>query len=183
MSTVFWTIGHSTRPIDEFIALLKAHGILQFVDVRTVPKSRHNPQFNTDLLAKSLTNAGLAYLHRPDLGGLRKASKDSINMGWRNESFRGYADYMQTDEFWSALEGLMDRRAETRPLHVAIMCAEAVPWRCHRFLIADALVSRGYEVRHIMTQTKADRHQLTSFATLQNGSLHYPDPEAASRLF
>jgi uncharacterized protein (DUF488 family) len=180
LSATFWTIGHSTRPIEEFIGLLKAHGVRQLIDVRTIPQSRHNPQFNTDQLAKRLKKGGLAYLHMPDLGGLRKAKKDSINLGWRNESFRGYADYMQTDEFWSALEGLI---ASGQNKNTAIMCAEAVPWRCHRSLIADALVVRGCEVWHIMSETKADRHQLTPFATYRNGLLHYPALNAAPRLF
>lgn len=195
MPSIIWTIGHSTRPIDEFMTLLNAHHIQRLVDVRTVPRSRHNPQFNTEQLAQSLRQAGLNYVHMPQLGGLRKPKKDSINLGWRNASFRGYADYMPTEEFQRALEQLMaygtktsfspahPGRAETRPFRVAIMCAEAVPWRCHRSLIADTLVTRDWEVRHIMSETKADRHRLTAFATLENGSLLYPDPEASSRLF
>ena len=179
MAHQLWTIGHSTRPIDEFINLLTAHRVHRLVDVRTVARSRHNPQFNTDTLAKSLAEAGLSYQHSPSLGGLRKAKKDSINLGWRNESFRGYADYMQTEEFQRALEELM---AYGTGMKTAIMCAEAVPWRCHRFLIADALVSRGCEVRHIMSETKADRHRLTSFATIEHGMVHYPDPNTAPRL-
>ena len=175
-----WTIGHSTRPIDEFIALLQAHAIAELIDVRTVPRSRHNPQFNTDTLAQSLRNKGIQYRHMPALGGLRKPNKDSRNAGWRNESFRGYADYMQTEEFQRAVEELM---AESRLHRTAVMCAEAVPWRCHRSLIADALVSRGWEVRHIMTESNADQHQLTSFAVSQNGTLTYPDPDAVPRLF
>jgi len=179
---ILWTIGHSTRPIDEFLDLLKAHGIQRLVDVRTVPKSRHNPQFNTDQLAKSLKKAGLTYSHMPQLGGLRKAKRDSINVGWRNASFRGYADYMQTDEFWIALKELM---ADSRRLKTAIMCAEAVPWRCHRSMIADALVSRGWTVKHIMSSTKADDHQLTSFAVIDRDRVTYPagnDP-GSPRLF
>lgn len=195
LSAILWTIGHSTRPIDEFIKLLQAHRIERLVDVRTVPRSRHNPQFNADTLAGSLAGVGISYRHAAKLGGLRKPKKDSLNRGWRNESFRGYADYMQTDEFWNALEALMadsrqtsvspshPGRAETRPLHVAIMCAEAVPWRCHRSLIADALVTRGCEVHHILSETRADRHQLTPFATYPNGMLHYPASNAAPRLF
>ena len=175
-----WIIGHSTRPIDEFIALLKAHTIAELIDVRTVPRSRHNPQFNTDTLAQSLRDSGIRYRHRPALGGLRKPKKDSINAGWRNESFRGYADYMQTEEFIRAVEELM---AESRLYRTAVMCAEAVPWRCHRSLISDALVSRGWEVRHIMTAEKSDPHHLTSFAVIENGALTYPDPDAPPRLF
>ncbi len=180
LDPTLWTIGHSTRPIEDFISLLHAHQIGLLVDVRTVPRSRHNPQFNTDVLAKSLKQIDLAYRHMPSLGGLRKAKKDSINMGWRNDSFRGYADYMQTDEFRSALEELM---ADSRLQPTAIMCAEAVPWRCHRSLIADALVIRGWEVKHIMTETKADPHHVTSFAIVEKGALYYPDPDAAPRLF
>lgn len=170
MSHILWTIGHSTRPIDEFVSLLKAHGIQQLVDVRTVPRSRHNPQFNTETLAQSLARTAIHYRHAGNLGGLRKSKKDSINTGWRNASFRGYADYMQTDEFRRALDELM---AESRLQHTAIMCAEAVPWRCHRNLIADALVTRDWEVQHIMSETKANRHRLTSFATAENGLLCY----------
>ena len=175
-----WTIGHSTRPIDELIGLLQTHGIQLLIDVRTVPRSRYNPQFNTEALAKSLGSATISYRHAAGLGGLRKPKRDSINTSWRNKSFRGYADYMQTEEFWQALNQLM---ADSRSQLTAIMCAEAVPWRCHRSLIADALVSRGSEVRHIMSEAKADPHRLTAFATLENGSILYLDPEASSRLF
>ena len=175
-----WTLGHSTRPIDEFIGLLRAHQIRLLVDVRTVPRSRYNPQFNTDTLAQSLLDAGLRHRHLPELGGLRKPKKDSVNDGWRNASFRGYADYMQTDEFVKALEELM---LESRLQPTAIMCAEAVPWRCHRSLIADALVIRGWDSLHIMSETKADPHQLTSFAHLEKGSLTYPKPTDLPSLF
>jgi len=168
-----WTIGHSTRPIGEFMNLLRAHEIRLLIDVRTIPRSRHNPQFNEDRLAKSLKEAGLLSLHMPALGGLRKALKDSINDGWRNASFRGYADYMQREEFQSALEELMAYGTDTR---TAIMCAEAVPWRCHRSLIADALVARGWEVRHILSQVKADEHRLTPFAVIDGDRLAYPQP-------
>ena len=143
------------------------------MDVRTIPRSRHNPQFNTDRLAESLQDTGLSSLHMPTLGGLRSARKDSINNGWRNASFRGYADYMQTAEFWNALEELM-MRARQDPS--AIMCAEAVPWRCHRSLIADALVTRGWEVRHIFSQVRADEHRLTRFAIIDGVTLVYPQP-------
>lgn len=177
-----WTIGHSTRPIDAFVALLKAHGIQHLVDVRTVPRSRHNPQFNTELLATSLKHVGIGYRHMPQLGGLRKASKDSINTAWRNASFRGYADYMQTDEFRQALDDL------TRQAHAgqtAIMCAEAVPWRCHRSLIGDALVSVGWTVLNIMTEKRADPHVLTPFARVDHQGVSYPAPadNEAPRLF
>ncbi len=180
MPNVLWTIGHSTRPIDEFISLLNAHGIRQLIDVRTIPRSRHNPQFNTDTLPKSLQHEGLLYEHMPRLGGLRRARKDSINMGWRNASFRGYADYMQTEQFREALEELM---AYGRHKKVAVMCAESMPWRCHRSLIADALMMRGWEIRHIMSETTADRHQLTPFAVVENDRLYYPQPTGGLRLF
>ena len=175
-----WTLGHSTRPIDEFIGLLRAHQISLLVDVRTVPRSSYNPQFNTDTLAQSLHDAGFRYRHLPALGGLRKPKKDSIDDGWRNTSFRGYADYMQMDEFLNALEALM---ADSRLQPTAIMCAEAVPWRCHRSLIADALLIRGWDSRHIMSETKADPHQLTSFAHLEKGMLTYPKPTDPPSLF
>lgn len=178
-----WTIGHSTRPIGEFTDLLRAHAINLLVDVRTVPRSRHNPQFNTEALAESLKEAGLGSIHMPALGGLRQPRKDSVNDGWRNASFRGYADYMQTDEFWDALEELM-KHGQQGP--TAIMCAEAVPWRCHRSLIADALASRGWTVRHILSPVKADEHRLTPFAVIDGNRLVYPqaaDPLAPPRLF
>lgn len=186
--STLWTIGHSTRPIDEFLSCLNAHGIQRLIDVRTVPRSRYNPQFNTEALAKSLAAVAVNYQHSADLGGLRKPKKDSLNTGWRNQSFRGYADYMASDAFKQALDTLIadslqppfspapSGRAETRPFRVAIMCAEAVPWRCHRSLIADALLSRGWEVRHIMSTTKADPHRMTSFARLESGLLFYPAP-------
>lgn len=168
-----WTIGHSNRPIGEFTELLRRHEIRLLVDVRTIPRSRHNPQFNADSLAESLKQAGLVTLHMPALGGLRKARKDSINNGWRNASFRGYADYMQTAEFRNALEELM---MHGRQGPSAIMCAEAVPWRCHRSLIADALVARGWEVRHVLSQIKIDEHRLTPFAVIEGDTLTYPQP-------
>lgn len=183
MQMTIWTIGHSTRPVDEFVALLKAHRIQRLVDVRTVPRSRHNPQFNTDMVAKSLKQAGLIYVHMPQLGGLRKAKKDSINTGWRNASFRGYADYMQTEAFWTALDELI---ADGKTSRTAIMCAEAVPWRCHRSLIADALVSRGWTVRHIMSAHEANPHRPTPFMEIVEGMLLYPkstDSSSAPRLF
>ncbi len=180
---MLWTIGHSTRPIDSFMALLRAHDIRQLVDVRTVPRSRHNPQFHTGPLARSLAVAEIVYRHAAALGGLRTPKKDSINAGWRNASFRGYADYMQTEQFQRALEELLAYSTDTK---TAIMCAEAVPWRCHRSLIADALVSRGWVVRHIMTDAKAELHRLTSFAVIGHNRLTYPSPhqsEDAPRLF
>jgi uncharacterized protein (DUF488 family) len=178
--TIIYTVGHSTRPIDEFLDLLHAHDIRLLVDVRTIPRSRHNPQFNTDTLAVSLADGGIAYQQAASLGGLRKPMNNSLNQGWRNQSFRGYADYMQTEAFWEGLDQLI---ANSRQGRTAIMCAEAVPWRCHRSLIADALVSRGWEARHLMSETKADPHRLTSFATIEKGLIRYPDPDAAPRLF
>ena len=175
-----WTIGHSTRPIDAFIDLLRAHRISLLIDVRTVPRSRYNPQFNRDTLAQSLRDAALQYCHLPELGGLRKPKKDSINDGWRNASFRGYADYMQTEEFQRALEELV---SYSRNKSTVIMCAEAVPWRCHRSLIADALVSRGWDIRHIMSPEKATPHVFTSFAHVEKGTLTYPKPTDPSSLF
>ncbi|HEY7128037.1 MAG TPA: DUF488 domain-containing protein [Nitrospira sp.] len=166
-----WTIGHSTKAINEFLALLKSHGITRLVDVRTIPRSRHNPQFDAHALDMSLEEAGITYIHQPQLGGLRKPKKDSINEGWKNASFRGYADYMQTELFWAALETLT-KAARNGP--TAIMCAEAVPWRCHRSLIADALASRAWTVRHIMTKTKADTHRMTRFAVIDHARIFYP---------
>ena len=175
-----WTIGHSTRPIGEFTDLLRAHQISLLVDVRTIPRSRHNSQFNTDTLTESLRKVGLVSLHMLALGGLRKAQKDSLNDGWRNAGFRGYADYMQTEEFQKALGELMAYSTDKK---TAIMCAEAVPWRCHRSLIADALVIRGWDSLHIMSETKADPHTLTSFAHFEKGSLTYPKPTDPPSLF
>lgn len=182
-ASVLWTIGHSTRSVEELLTLLNVYGIQRLVDVRTVPRSRHNPQFNTDRLSTSLNDARLAYRHMPRLGGLRKAKKDSMNTGWRNASFRGYADYMQTEEFQKGLEELMQYGTDG---HTAIMCAEAVPWRCHRSLIADALLVKDWSVRHILSSSKADEHRLTSFAVIDEGALIYPPPSdsaAAPRLF
>jgi uncharacterized protein (DUF488 family) len=165
------TVGHSTHPIEEFIHILQAHGIRRLVDVRTIPKSRHNPQFEREALARSLASAGIEYTHLPGLGGLRHARKDSINNGWRNASFRGYADYMQTPEFGSNLDRLL---AHAREAPTAIMCAEAVPWRCHRSLIADALTVRGIEVREILSASKSQPHSLTPFARVQGQQVTYP---------
>lgn len=151
------TIGHSNRTIEAFIELLKAHNVSRVVDVRKVPRSRHNPQFNRDTLPASLDANKIGYTHLPGLGGLRHPRPDSPNMGWRNTSFRGFADYMQTAEFDSSLEALLTLSRQDR---VAIMCAEAVPWRCHRSLIADALVVRGYQVGHIMSEKHVEGTQI-----------------------
>ena len=166
------TIGHSTHPIDEFIALLKAHAVEELIDIRTVPRSRHNPQFNRDTLPASLVAAGIGYRHMPGLGGLRHARADSVNTAWRNASFRGYADYMQTPEFEAALEELIATAAEKR---VAIMCAEAVEFRCHRSLVADALAARGIEVEHIHSIRKAKPHRMTPFAEVHGTQVTYPE--------
>jgi uncharacterized protein (DUF488 family) len=172
--TVF-TVGHSTRPIDELLALLDSHRIRRVVDVRTVPRSRRNPQYGIDVLPQSLAARGIEYLHMPSLGGLRHARRDSPNTGWRNATFRGYADYMQTPEFERALEELTALARERR---TAIMCAEAVPWRCHRSLIADALTVRGLTVRHILSAASDVPHRLTPLARVDGTRILYPAPEA-----
>jgi uncharacterized protein (DUF488 family) len=166
-----WTVGHSTRPIEQFLALLAEHSIERLVDVRTVPRSRHNPQFNRDALPAALESVGIAYSHVKELGGLRHARKDSPNTGWRNASFRGFADYMLTPEFEQALDGLVALAGRER---AAIMCAEAVPWRCHRSLIADALTARGTGVMHIMGPGRSQPHTLTPFARVEGTRVTYP---------
>ena len=171
---VIFTLGHSTRSLAELVEILRAHGVERLVDVRTIPRSRHNPQFNRETLSKALHNRHLSYRHMKALGGLRHARPDSINTGWRNPSFRGYADYMQTPDFKEALASLL-RLAKQKP--TAIMCAEAVPWRCHRSLIADALTARGYEVRDIMSVTSARPHVLMEMARVHGQQVTYPAPE------
>jgi uncharacterized protein (DUF488 family) len=173
-SPTLWTVGHSTRALDQFIALLHTHGVDTLVDVRTVPRSRRHPQFEKTALTESLPAAGIAYAHMPGLGGLRKPRKDSPNTGWRNESFRGYADYMQTDDFARHVEALVKLATRGR---VAVMCAEAVPWRCHRSLVADALLARGVEVEHILGPGPRHPHRLTPLARLDGGRLTYPGDE------
>lgn len=165
------TIGHSTRTLEAFIALLQAHGATRVVDVRTVPRSRHNPQFNKTSLPGSLKKAGLGYVHLPGLGGLRHARRDSINVGWRNASFRGYADYMQTPEFEESLDELV---ALANQEQIVLMCAEAVPWRCHRSLIGDALLVRGIRTEDIMSPTRRQVHTLTPFAKIRGITITYP---------
>ena len=172
--TVF-TIGHSTLPIDRFTAVLQIYGIEQLADIRTIPRSRYNPQFNYTALARSLTAQHLEYVHIPALGGLRHARKDSPNTGWRNGSFRGYADYMQTKEFQDALEALIRMSRDKR---VAIMCAEAVPWRCHRSLAADALFVRGVPVVEILSDSSYRMHKLTPFAKVEGMRITYPPDQA-----
>jgi len=166
-----YTIGHSTRSSEEFLQLLQSHGVQQLVDVRTVPRSRHNPQFNQDTLPATLAEAGILYAHLPELGGLRKARPDSINDAWENASFRGYADYMQTPEFAAGLERLL-ALARERP--TVIMCAEAVPWRCHRSLIGDALLARGHAVEDILSPTRRSPHKMTRFAQVEGERVTYP---------
>src|SRR5450759_3475572 len=170
-SPLIMTIGHSTHTLEEFIRLLQVHGATCVVDVRTVPRSRHNPQFNKDSLPQSLQQAGLGYVHTPGLGGLRHAQRDSPNMGWRNVSFRGFADYMQTPEFAQSLEESIRLARQDR---IVLMCAEAVPWRCHRSLIADALLVRGIRTEDIMSATCRQAHTLTPFAKVQGTAITYP---------
>ena len=168
------TIGHSNRTLAELLAMLAAHKVDLLVDVRTVPRSRHNPQFNSETLPEPLASGGIRYLHMPGLGGLRYPRKDSRNTGWRNLSFRGYADYMQTPEFEESLAQLLRLEEGSRG---AIMCAESVPWRCHRSLIADALTAHGIPVFHIMTAGKADPHKLRGFAKVEGNTVTYPPAE------
>jgi len=168
--TIF-TIGHSTRPIAEFIGLLHEHGVGRIIDIRTIPKSRHNPQFNADVLAASLRTARIRYRHLKSLGGLRHPRRDSVNLAWRNPSFRGYADYMQTPEFEAGLDRAIELAAKTPS---ALMCAEAVPWRCHRSLVADALVARGFRVLEIISAAEPKEHELTSFERVRGKKITYP---------
>jgi uncharacterized protein (DUF488 family) len=172
------SVGHSTRPIEELVALLEHAGVVTVADVRTVPRSRKNPQYEGPALARSLADAGIAYVHVPELGGLRHARKDSPNLGWRNASFRGYADYMATPGFE---EGLAKLRELARGGKVALLCAEAVPWRCHRSLIADALLARGVVVQHVTGPGKPRPHHLTPFARVDGRKVTYPgDPSGDS---
>jgi uncharacterized protein (DUF488 family) len=166
-----WTIGHSTRTIDEFTSLLEATGIKLLADVRAWPGSKRYPQFNKDALAESLTAHGICYEHFPELGGKRKSGPDSRNTAWRNASFRGYADYMETEQFRKGIERLLEVAVEAGP--TAIMCAEAVWWRCHRSLIADYLKARGIEVLHVLGANKVEPHPFTSAARIVNGELSY----------
>lgn len=171
-----YTIGHSTHPLAEFIEILQTYEIKHLVDVRTIPKSRHVPWFNKETLNSALAKEKIIYTHLKKLGGLRKTMPDSINTGWRNASFRGFADYMQTIDFFSGLKDLNTLIKKTH--YVAIMCAEAVPWRCHRSLIADAETIRGIEVFEIINKTSVHLHQLTSFAVVNKNKrpiqLFYP---------
>src|SRR5437870_13796202 len=165
-----WTVGHSTRPIDELIEALKSFKIAILVEVRSYPGSRRYPQFNKANLADSLEAAGIEYVHKPQLGGRRRARKDSTNIAWRNESFRGYADYMESESFREAIEDLLELAREDR---TAVMCAEVVWWRCHRALISDYLKARDIEVMHIMDANKTEPHPYTSAARIVDGKLSY----------
>lgn len=171
LAPVVLTVGHSTRSLEDFLSLLRVHSVTYLVDVRTVPRSRHNPQFNRETLPLDLKANGIGYEHMPSLGGLRKARADSPNSGWRNKSFRGYADYMLTPEFDAGLQRLIDLAGRER---VAIMCAEAVPWRCHRSLIGDALLVRGIRVEDIISEKRAEPHKLTPWAQVSGDDLIYP---------
>ena len=166
-----WTIGHSTRTIEKFISLLEEHGIKLLADVRLLPGSKRYPQFNKKTLADSLGKVGISYEHFLELGGRRKPREDSPNTAWRNESFRGYADYMETEEFDKGIKRLLDLAADAGA--TAIMCAEAVWWRCHRSLVADYLKARSMEVMHILDANKTEPHPYTSAARIANGKLSY----------
>jgi uncharacterized protein (DUF488 family) len=170
-SILVLTIGHSTHSMDEFVALLQAHGVKQLVDVRSFPRSRRNPQFNIDLLAGSLKEVGVEYRHMPGLGGFRRPRSDSKNLGWRTEGFRGYADFMATEEFQKNLEELI---ALAMKQQVVIMCAEAAYLRCHRQLIADALLVRGLRVAHIVSLSRRVPHQLTAWAHVEGTKVTFP---------
>ncbi|HLY47213.1 MAG TPA: DUF488 domain-containing protein [Stellaceae bacterium] len=173
-----FTVGHSTLPIERFIALLHIYGIKRLADIRTVPRSRHNPQFNSDALGHALKSENIDYVPLSALGGLRHARKDSANTGWRNTSFRGFADYMQTEAFEAGLAKLIGMSRQTPS---AMMCAEAVPWRCHRTLVADALGVRGIPVVEILSESSYRMHTLTLFARVEGVQITYP-PEQATLL-
>jgi uncharacterized protein (DUF488 family) len=175
--TIF-TIGHSTRPFEEFLELLRAHGVQRLIDIRTIPRSRRNPQYSIETLGPSLKAAGIEHVHLKDLGGLRRPKADSKNIGWRNASFRGYADYMATPEFETALSRAIEL-SQNKP--TVLMCAEAVPWRCHRSLVADALTARKIDIKHIMSSTVANQHELTPFAQVRGKKVTYPSDKPARR--
>ena len=171
MIAQIWTIGHSTREIDKFISALEANGIKLIADVRLLPGSKRNPQFNRESLAESLSERGIGYEHFLELGGRRKPKPDSRNTAWRNEAFRGYADHMETEGFREGVNRLVDLASKVGP--TALMCAEAVWWRCHRALISDFLKARGIEVTHILDAKKTEPHPFTSAARIVNGDLSY----------
>jgi uncharacterized protein (DUF488 family) len=166
-----YTLGHSTRSLGDLVSVLRSFSISILADIRTIPRSRHNPQFNAESLPAALSSEGIRYVHLPRLGGLRKARADSPNAAWQNASFRGFADYTLTDDFEA---GLAELGALATDGSVAVMCAEAVPWRCHRSLVADALVARGAQVQHIMGISKTSEHKLTPFARVQGSRVTYP---------
>ena len=170
------TIGHSNRPIEEFVGLLWDNEVARVLDVRTVPRSRHNPQFNRDALPATLAAVGISYSHLPGLGGLRRARADSPNGGWRNLSFRGYADYMQSPEFAENVEQIVEMARAER---CVLMCAEAVPWRCHRSLIGDALLVRRVRVEDIIGPKGRRPHALTAFARVEGMQITYPPADAS----
>jgi len=176
---VILTVGHSTRELASFVDLLQQHGVEKVVDIRTVPRSRHNPQFDEETLPDRLKAARIGYIHLAGLGGLRHAHRDSPNGGWRNSSFRGFADYMQTEEFEKTLERLIQLSKREQ---VVLMCAEALPWRCHRSLVADALKTRGIVVEHIMTTKKRQVHELTPWAHVDGTVITYPPLRLQSNL-
>jgi uncharacterized protein (DUF488 family) len=171
MKRTIYTIGHSTHTADEFVAILKAYGIKRVIDVRSIPKSRHNPQFNKEDLRESLSEHNIDYVHLEGLGGLRRTTKASINTAWKNASFRGFADYMQTPEFSVGAEHLIELSKEKQ---VAIMCSEAVPWRCHRSLIGDALLARGVHVEDIVGAASSKPHTMTPWAKVTGKGITYP---------
>lgn len=175
MNTLY-TIGHSNQPLDEFLRALQDNGIKNLVDVRKIPRSRANPQFNQDTLARELAHAGVRYSHAPGLTGLRSGHKKSINTAWRNKSFQAYADYMQSAEFEKALSDVLNQAAQEP---TAIMCAEVLPWRCHRSLIADAALVHGFEVKDIFDPHTVKPHHLRSFAKVHDGRVYYPGEEGA----
>jgi uncharacterized protein (DUF488 family) len=168
------TVGHSNRPLEEFVRLLQVHRVTLVADVRKMPGSRRNAQFTRDILLQALREVGISYLHMPGLGGLRRRTPSSPNTGWKNASFQGYADYMLTPEFERSLEELMDRACGQR---AALMCAEAVPWRCHRSLIADALVARGIAVEHLFSPLRTQPHVLRPWAHVEGTRITYPPQE------
>jgi uncharacterized protein (DUF488 family) len=169
--TIILTIGHSTRTLEEFVQLLEVYGITLVVDVRTVPRSRHNPQFNKETLQTSLKHNGIRYKHMPEIGGLRHPKRESVNTAWKNSGFRGYADYMQTQEFTDSLLKIVVLARENR---LALMCAEALPWRCHRNLLSDALVARHIKVEHIISKDSVINHELNSLAQVEGTKIIYP---------
>jgi uncharacterized protein (DUF488 family) len=171
---VVLTIGHSTRTLEDFISLLREYNVQRVVDIRTIPRSRHNPQFNREELPNSLKATGIGYVHMSGLGGLRHSVPDSQNKGWQNLSFRGFADYMQKEEFEKSLQELIELAKTER---LALMCAEAVPWRCHRSLIADALSVRGIGVKHILSSTSLRSHKITPWAKIDGTRITYPSEE------